>query len=235
LESAQEGLPEFDVLFDDAQDGRQVRGYRGDPRWTGVAANFVESLDGVTALPDAGLESGAIISGGSRADHFLMGLLRSVADAILIGAGTLRAGSKDVWFADSIFPEGAQLFAEIGRLRAPLDVVSRSGRIDPGHPALRSGGVVLQGSLSPGEILGRLRADGHQRILCEGGPSLFAELAAAGAVDELFLTLSPRLFGRMPADGRKSLTDRQDLHGAALSLRSVRRSGSHLFLRYRRP
>ena len=232
MESA---LPEFEVLLDETDPAQSVAVYGGDPRWTGVAANFVESLDGVTALPEAGIESGGLISGGSRADHFLMGLLRCVADAVLIGAGTLRAGARDLWFADSIFPEAAALYAQVGRLKPPLYVVTRSARIDPAHPALRAGATVLTGNLTPQEIVARVRSDGHSRILCEGGPSLFAELVHAGAVDELFLTLSPRLFGRMPGDGRKALTDRQDLGGAPLSLRSIRRSGSHLFLRYRRP
>lgn len=227
-------LPEFEVLFDETGGGDPVAGYQGDPRWNGVAANFVESLDGVTALPDAGIESGGLISGGSRADHFLMGLLRCLADAVLIGAGTLRAGARDLWFADSIFREAAPLYARIGRLQPPLYVVTRSGRVDPAHPAVRAGAIVLDGDLTPQQILARLSGDGHSRILCEGGPTLFSEFAKAGAMDELFLTLSPRLFGRMPNDGRKALTDRQDLGGAALALRSVRRSGSHLFLRYRR-
>ena len=234
MESARGVLPGFEVLFEEEAGPQPVEEYGGDPRWSGVAANFVESLDGVTALPDAGIESGSLISGGSRADHFLMGLLRCVADAILIGAGTLRAGARDLWFADSIYREAAPLYARIGQLRPPLYVVTRSGRIDPGHPAVREGAVLLQGELSAAQIVGRLREDGRQRILCEGGPTLFSELAAAGLVDELFLTLSPRLFGRLPGDGRKALTERQDLQGAPLALRSVRRSGSHLFLRYRR-
>lgn len=234
MQSARGVFPEFEVLFEERAGPLPVAAYRGDPRWSGVAANFVESLDGVTALPGAGIESGGLISGGSRADQFLMGLLRCVADAVLIGAGTLRAGSRDLWFADSIFREAAPLYAEVGRLRPPLYVVSRSGRVDPAHPAVREGAVVLQGDLAPEQILRRLREDGHQRILCEGGPTLFSQLAAAGLVDELFLTLSPRLFGRVPADGRKALTDGRDLKGAPLSLQSVRREGSHLFLRYRR-
>ncbi|TMF45242.1 MAG: hypothetical protein E6I24_09945, partial [Chloroflexi bacterium] len=77
-------------------------------------------------------------------------------------------------------------------------------------------------------------ADGHHRILTEGGPRLFGQMVANDRVDELFLTVSPVLagqkgdrsfglvhgvdFGREPKQGR---------------LVSVRRQGSHLFLRYR--
>lgn len=223
----------FEVLFDDRAEeagGEPVPGYGGDPRWSGVAVNFVESVDGVVALAGAPGESGDLVSGGSRADKFLMGLLRSCADAVLIGAGTLRAAPRDLWFADSVFPEAAELYARVGGLRPQLYVVSRSGRVD--HPALRQGGVVLAGQLSPQEMVDRIRAAGHARILCEGGPGLFSELVAAGLVDEIFLTLSPRLFGRFEGDGRKALTDGRNLLGKPLQLRSLRRAGSHLFLRY---
>ena len=224
-------IPALEVLFD-SQGGEPVAEYGGDPRWSGVAVNFVESLDGVVALPDAGGESGGVVSGGSRADRFVMGLLRSCADAVLIGAGTLRAAPRDLWFADSIFPEAASLYARVGGLRPPLYVVSGSGSVDPAHPALQHGGVLLTGKLLPREILQRVRDGGHSRILCEGGPGLFGELAAAGLVDEIFLTLSPRLFGRFAGDGRKALAEARDLRGLPLRLSSLRRSDSHLFLRY---
>jgi riboflavin biosynthesis pyrimidine reductase len=203
-----------------------------------VVANFVESVDGVVAFPDAKAESGGIVSGGSEADRFLMGLLRACADAVLIGAGTLRAAPGDLWYPESIFPDAAPLYAQLRRqlglpARPALYVVSGSGRVDPAHPALREGGVVLGGKREPAEILAALRRDGRRRILCEGGPGLFAELAAARLVDELFLTLSPRLFGRWHGDARKALAEARDLAGMPLELLSLRRHGSHLFLRYR--
>jgi riboflavin biosynthesis pyrimidine reductase len=215
-------IPKLEVLFDQVG-GTPVPEYSGDPRWTGLAVNFVESLDGIVALPDAPGESGAVVSGGSRADHFVMGLLRACADAVLIGAGTLRASPRDRWHADAIFPEAADLYARVGGLRPPLYVASNSGNIPPKDLTVVAG--------TPRQMVDRIRADGHQRILCEGGPGLFSELAAAGLVDEIFLTLSPKLFGR--AGARKTLIDK-DLGGAPLELRSLRRDGSHLFLRYRK-
>jgi riboflavin biosynthesis pyrimidine reductase len=220
-------VPRLQVLFDEVP-GEPVPEYGGVPCWDGVACNFVESLDGVTALPDANGESGGVISGGSAGDKFIMGLLRACADAVLIGAGTLRAAPRDTWYAESIFPEASDLYERVGRLHPPLYVVSGSGKVPPLPP----GGVLLQGKQTPQRIIERLRGDGHQRILCEGGPGLFAELADAGLVDELFLTISPRLWGRFANDGRKALTDKRDLRGAELKLRSVRRDESHLFLRY---
>ncbi|TME87430.1 MAG: hypothetical protein E6I43_03265, partial [Chloroflexi bacterium] len=56
-----------------------------------VYANFVSSIDGIVALEAGTAPSGGIISGRNEADRFVMGLLRAFADAVLVGAGTVRA------------------------------------------------------------------------------------------------------------------------------------------------
>jgi riboflavin biosynthesis pyrimidine reductase len=202
-------------------------------------ANFVTSLDGVTAIPDA-IQSSHLIAGGSDSDRFLMGLLRACADAVLIGAGTLAASPRSVWTAEHAYPPAAALYAELRRRRGrppspTLAVLSGHGEIDPAHPGLAERSLILtseQGaarlcdalpdsavlvplgsstSLDPTRAIEALRAGGHQLILCEGGPTLFGALAGAGLVDELFLTLSPVLAGRPTGGGRLSL-----LEGAGL-------------------
>jgi 5-amino-6-(5-phosphoribosylamino)uracil reductase len=120
----------------------------------------------------------------------------------------------------------------MGNPRPRLYVVSGSAEVDPAAPALQQGGVVLAGQMTPRQIVDRVRADGHRNILCEGGPGLFAELLSAGLVDELFITVSPKLFGRFAGDLRKALAENRDLHGAELRLLSARRAQSHLLLRY---
>jgi riboflavin biosynthesis pyrimidine reductase len=235
--------------------------YGGDfnlPRPT-LYANFVASADGVVALPVAG-ESGAVISGHSEPDRFVMGLLRALADAVLIGAGTFRAGGGDLWLPEAAFPAAAESFANLRtqlglRPRPLLVVVSASGNIDPQQPALRdclvlttaAGEKRLQGKLPEGAAIAVMGAQptacrawldllhdrGLQTILNEGGPTLFSQLLAEDLIDELFLTTSPKLFGRRPSDGRKSLIAGVDLEGRAMDLVSVRRHESHLFLRYR--
>jgi riboflavin biosynthesis pyrimidine reductase len=82
------------------------------------------------------------------------------------------------------------------------------------------------------QVLDFLRQEGMQRVLTEGGPTLFSELVRAQLLDELFITSAPKLFGRFAGDDRKSLAAGLDLGGAAFELASVRRHGSHLFLRY---
>lgn len=223
-----------------------------------VFANFVASLDGLVALP-GDKESGQIISGKSAADRFVMGVLRSCADAVLLGAGTFRKSSGHLWQADRIYPPAAGLFAEarraLGLRPQPLLVLlSGSGDLDLNEPAIQGawlfttpkGEPSLRGKLPSSTrltvldaeridaeaVLAALRAEGYARVLTEGGPSLFAELVKHELVDELFLTSSPALFGRFPSDERKALTDGLDLSGVRLELQSVRRHGSLLFLRY---
>lgn len=226
-----------------------------------VFANFVASLDGIVALP-GDTESGQIISGRNAADRFVMGLLRACADAVLLGAGTFRQSSRHLWHAERIYPPAAALFAEM-RLRLGLPaqpqlvLLSASGKLDPSEPALDGawifttpgGEAALRGRLPSAarlsvldsarialpEVLSALRAAGKARVLTEGGPSLFGELLREQLVDELFLTASPALFGRFAGDLRKSLIDGVDLGRLSLELGSVRRHGSHLFLRYALP
>jgi riboflavin biosynthesis pyrimidine reductase len=220
-------------------------------------ANFVASLDGVVGLP-GDKESGQIISGKSAADRFVMGLVRACADAVVIGAGTFRKAPGHLWRAEAIYPAAAESFAELRRqlgLRPqPLFVlVTGSGDIDPAHPALRDAWVVtspagaaklapvlpasarvvtLDGAVRMATVLERLHGAGYARVLTEGGPSLFAEVVKERLLSELFLTLSPLLFGRCENDGRLALAQGQDVGGARFELASLRRHGSLLFARY---
>ena len=70
-----------------------------------VFSNFVTTLDGVVSLNVKGHASGGDISGFSAQDRMVMGLLRAIADVVIIGSGTLRADRRHVWTAAAIFPE----------------------------------------------------------------------------------------------------------------------------------
>ncbi len=226
-------------------------------------ANFVSSLDGVVALEGVN-NSSQVISGRSEADRFVMGLLRACADAVLIGAGTLRAAPRSLWTPAYIYPDAAAAFAELrralGRTDMPrLAVLTARGEIDPGHPALEAGALVLTTSLGASKLEGRLpasstlvtlgdgraidlpdvmttlRSEGHQVVLSEGGPTLIGGLLEAGLLDELFLTLSPLLAGRSSDGGRPGLVEGIELlpsRSIAGELVSIRRDRTHLFLRY---
>lgn len=265
-------LPPLEVLVDAAQTDafdlpEELAAIYGGPlglQPRSLYANFVASLDGVTAIPGLA-QSSHLIAAGSEHDRFLMGLLRACADAIVIGAGTLQSSPQTRWTPEHAYPAGAELYAELrrrlGRPPQPtLVVLSGSGRIDPHHPGLRERALVLtseqgaaqlgnrlpgsavivslagQPPIDPLVMLEALHAGGHELILCEGGPSLFGAFVAAGRVDELFLTLSPRLAGRPAGQQRLSLLEQATLAaGTTGRLLSLRRSGSHLFLRYRLP
>ena len=111
-----------------------------------VFSNFVSTLDGVVSLNAKGHASGADISGFSRQDRMVMGLLRAVADVVVIGSGTLSADRRHVWTAEAIYPELAdeyrQLSKALGKRGPPLNViVSGSGGVDLRLPVFTSGKV----------------------------------------------------------------------------------------------
>jgi riboflavin biosynthesis pyrimidine reductase len=111
-----------------------------------VFSNFVTTLDGVVSLNVKGHASGGDISGSSAQDRMVMGLLRAIADVVIIGSGTLGADHRHVWTAAAIFPELAdeyrQLSKALGKPEVPLNViVSGSGDIDLRLPVFASGKV----------------------------------------------------------------------------------------------
>jgi riboflavin biosynthesis pyrimidine reductase len=109
-----------------------------------VIGNFVTTLDGVVALDEAGHGGGGEISGFNADDRMLMGILRSIADAVVVGAGTLRADTAHIWTAAHIYPSltGAYqaLRDALGKSGPPLNViVSASGSLDTTLPVFQSG------------------------------------------------------------------------------------------------
>jgi riboflavin biosynthesis pyrimidine reductase len=202
-------------------------------------ANFVATIDGAVAIP--GMRgSNTFIADDSDPDRFLMGMLRAFADAVLIGAGVMRASPRGTWRAAQIYPPAA---ADYGQLRERLGiapdpevaVLTGHGSIDPGHPLFEAGALVLTSDsgaarlagrlpaattvLTFGEsttidiptVVGTLRERGHRRILCEAGPHTFGELVGADLVDELFLTRSPLLVGNAGPGSRFGLIEETDL------------------------
>jgi riboflavin-specific deaminase-like protein len=176
-----------------------------------VAVNFAVTLDGRAAVEG---RSGPI---GSKTDTEMLQLLRTRADAVMIGAGTLRAERYGRVVSD---PALRDIREQIGLSPDPLAVIV-SGRLDlPWDAGLftEGGGRVLifttAGTDPPAtetpvevvrqeasgidlvEALHHLREEqGIRGLLCEGGPGLHSQLQALGLVDELFVTLAPKLAG----------------------------------------
>lgn len=212
-----------------------------------VALNMVCTADGRATI--AGRTS--LIS--NRADRELFHQLRTRFDAVMIGAGTARVEHYERIVRDPDLRAqrernglSADPLAIIvsGRLDLPLDAVPLLGDPDSTVAILTASERQIDGAAAPlhylranGEALdlARMLAElqtglGVRTVLCEGGPTLNAALLAEGLVDELFLSLSPKLVG-----GLAPLTI---VEGAALpepvdmELTWLLESGRHLFLRY---
>lgn len=178
-----------------------------------VRANMIESADGAAAVD--GLSGGL----GGPADHEVFGLLRALAGVILVGAATVRA---EAYRPARVAARWAPLRA--GRPAAPpIAVLSGRLDLDPAGPLLadappeartivitaesapadrreelaRHADVIIGGEheVSAGAAVSALASRGYREILAEGGPHLLGQLAAAGLIDELCLTISPVLAG----------------------------------------
>jgi riboflavin-specific deaminase-like protein len=175
-----------------------------------VFTNFAITLDGQATIFG---RSGPI---GSSRDTEMLQLLRTQADAVMIGAGTLRAERYGRIVSD---PELRARRESIGLAHDPLAVIV-SGRLDlPWDAGLFTNGdgsVVVftaadteppetatpvevirhEGAVDLVAALRHLRVErGIRALLCEGGPRLHAQLIDAGLVDELFVTHAPKLGG----------------------------------------
>jgi riboflavin biosynthesis pyrimidine reductase len=211
--------------------------------------NFVATVDGRATFDG---RSGPI---GDGADRQLFHGLRERVDAVFAGTGTLRTERYGRITRD---PERRRRRVAAGLSPEPLAcVVTRSGDLPTdiplfGEPEARI--VVFAPSdidlaqcaaqvyvikLDPAELtmttaLRRLRSDyGVRLLLCEGGPTAFGALLHEGLVDELFLTLAPKLAGGGTGPTISSGPALPDLLGLSL-LWGLERDGA-LFLRYGTP
>ncbi len=173
-----------------------------------LVLNMVSSLDGKATIDwrTKGLST--------ELDRQLFHQLRTQGDAVMVGAGTVRAERYGRMAKSDELRDARE---REGLARDPLAVVI-SGRLDLGvdlpllnEPEQRV--VIATGSDASLPELGeqvvyervgddlpllaaRLRQDhGVRSVVCEGGPTLNAHLLAAGLVDELWLTLNPKLAG----------------------------------------
>jgi len=111
-----------------------------------VISNFVSSIDGVVTLGIPGKAGGDAISGKSPHDHAVMGILRAVSDAIIIGSKNLATSPKHIWTPERVFPELAEEYRELrrkmGKEETPLNViVTANPKLDETLPIFQSGNV----------------------------------------------------------------------------------------------
>jgi len=208
--------------------------------------NFVASADGHAAF-----------RGRSRwlsddADREMFHGLRERVDAVMAGTGTLRTERYGRMVRD---PERRRRRAASGLNPEPLTaIISRSGDVpvdiplfnDPGSRVVVFTSVALDTSalaaqvdvvhLDPGELtlttmMRRLRSSYDVRsLLCEGGPTLFGALLQEDLVDELFLSLAPKLTGGGTAPAISAGPELAELR--PLSIQWTLELGATLYLRY---
>lgn len=180
-----------------------------------VVGNFVSSLDGVVSLGIPGQAGGGEISGFNAHDRMLMGLLRAVADAVVVGAGTLReASSRHLWTAGYIYPPLADAFAELraalGKPEPPLNViVTASAEIDLDRRLFQSGeapSLVVTTASGARRLRERALPPSVQVVASvETAPiSMRAVLDAvqeASTSDLILIEAGPRLMGDILAEG----------------------------------
>jgi riboflavin-specific deaminase-like protein len=216
-----------------------------------LVLNMVSTADGRATI---GGRSGPI---GNRADRELFHGLRGAVDAVMAGAGTVRAerygrivpdeSRRQLRRARGLAEEPLACVVS-GRLALTEDIplladpAARVAILTPSTASLQ--GVVAQvdyvrtardGLLDLPAAFTELRARfGVRTLLCEGGPHLNSELLSAGLVDELFLCLAPKLAGGdADSEALRIFAGAALEPPAALELVAALESDSHLFLRYR--
>jgi riboflavin-specific deaminase-like protein len=211
-----------------------------------TVVNFVASADGRAAFKG---RSGGL---GGAADRAMFHGLRERVDAVFAGTGTMRTERYGRLVRD---PARRERRAASGLRPEPLAcLISRSGDIPLDIPlfdepdarviVFTPAALDLSGArahtevvrLDPGRLtlttmMRRLRSDYDVRaLLCEGGPLVFGALLQEGLVDELFLTLAPKLTGGGPGPAVTSGPELPEL--ASLELVWVLEEAGSLFLRY---
>jgi riboflavin-specific deaminase-like protein len=211
-----------------------------------LAMNFVVTVDGRATI---GGVSGPI---GSDADTAMLVGLRTRFDAVMIGAGTMRAER----YGDMVprqetresrerlgLPPDPLMVIVSGRLDLPWDaplftegagqvLIFTASEVEPPQTATPLQVVRHEGRVDMVEALRHLRQEcGIRAVLCEGGPRLFAELQALGLVDELFLTTAPKLAG----GGAPRILEGELSATGELELAWLLEQDGELFARYRRP
>jgi riboflavin-specific deaminase-like protein len=213
-----------------------------------LRVNFVASVDGAVTVDG---KSGGL---GGPGDKLIFDSLRKVCDALVVAAGTVRAENYDALRLDAPAREWRR---SAGLSEFPLMVIVSGGlELDPeqlvfadapirplifthaGAPAERRARlapvaeIITSGdeAVDLAAMVRELHARGATQVLCEGGPHLHGALIAADLVDELCLTVSPRLAG-----GRAGrIATGPDGPPRAMSLRGVLADGDMIFLRYAR-
>ncbi|MFH8366680.1 pyrimidine reductase family protein [Streptomyces sp. NPDC018031] len=216
-----------------------------------LRANMVSALDG------AAHHQGRSQPLSSAADMRIFGVLRGLADAVVVGAQTVRqegyrparareafaarraaagqppapaiavvSASLDLDFTAPLFTEPLVPTLVLTGEQAPADRVAEARAAGAEVLVAGSGAMV-----EPAAVVAALAARGFTRLLTEGGPRLLGQFAAAGALDELCLSLAPLM---VSGDAARITSGPVLVEPERFRLASVVEEAGFLFTRYRR-
>jgi riboflavin-specific deaminase-like protein len=221
-----------DVALDEMLDGYAYPAIAGARWW--LRAVMVSSVDGAVTGADG--RSGSI---SSTSDRVLFRHLRTLPDAVIVGAGTARAEDYGqpatarlvvVSRSLSLDPQ-SRLFDGPGRV---IVATSRSADWNAVERLAQVADVVRVGDADVDltELVGLLADQGLARLQCEGGPALLGDIVAAGLLDELCLTTVPTLVG---GSGARIVAGAAPDPSVGLALASMTRADDGtVFSRWRR-
>jgi riboflavin biosynthesis pyrimidine reductase len=184
---------------------------------------MVSSADGKATL------EGRTAPMSAEVDRELFHHLRTQADGILVGAGTVRIER----YGRVTKTEELQAKRESQGVRsdALAVIATRSGALPDDLPLLVQAPESVRRVSDLEQGLADLRAEGIRSLLCEGGPHLNSTLFGEGLVDELFLTIAPTVVG--PGETLTIVEGHAIQEPVELELLTAHEAGGHLFLRYR--
>jgi riboflavin biosynthesis pyrimidine reductase len=196
-----------------------------------VRLNMIGSVDGATAVDG---RSGGL---GGPADRRVFAALRSLADVVLVAAGTVRAenygpatvpiavvsGSLRLQWDTPFFTDAIERPIVVTSGRAPAEALKRAEAV---ADVLVAGDAVVDLA----QAVSQLGERGFSLVLAEGGPTFNGALAAAGLLDELCLTFAPLL---VSGESKRILAGPPLQPPPELVLRSLCEEDGYLFFRYR--
>jgi riboflavin biosynthesis pyrimidine reductase len=202
-----------------------------------VCINMVATIDGKTVT---GGRDDHVQDLGSDTDHATMRQIEGACDAVLVGAGSMRA-TRGMWFPEGVLrvvatasgsvPPDRRFFTD-DRERAFVATTSRgAANVPPGLKAIVCG----WDSIDWRRLLKELKeSHGVQKLLLEGGSEINASVLSEDLVDELFLTLAPKVkLGRdVPTYAGGDPLSRERMLG--FHIVSTQIVGNEIFVRYRR-
>jgi riboflavin biosynthesis pyrimidine reductase len=204
------------IELDDAGSRAQIADLYRPPRSPWLRLNFIASVSGNVVGSDGTSEKLS-----NPVDRRILGIIRELADVVLIGAGSLRTEGY-------LRPRNARLAVVTASGNLATESIDKASAADPlivfcppsatARVRTSLGEMPVDivelpetnGQLSPREIAEALRGRGLTSIVCEGGPKLARQFVEAGIVDEICLSTSPVVNGAsLPFLGAAQFAERQ--------------------------